>query len=600
MSAKWERLRLSHKDEIPTLLCKYAPTAKGYEVIITDLTYIWSERLDHREVLKRADKDGTTIDPSEDLDQFKVLLQKIGDALQGSPGSSSILNDGSTRDSLELMVSTKLPAPLKPLKWTLYLSKQSQSSSTSHLLLPLLREEAGWDLRQRSLLDQLKQKDWVLGKLFDKIEAMGVDLSTVFPGVSGLRTARKGSTLSQASKYIKGVAPFDEQSWLNQSSKSSSDSGLAANLLAEMTGSDSNLEQEELRPAPDKWWEHLLEHNHSTIAPAQEEPREKPGPKPSHDDLDMDTDTAPETENDEFERQETPPRLKQSKGIDEDTHPATEKKAPISKSPSPVPQKAKGKPSKGLGVIGGKKHTKKPSPSPSPSPPQPSPSPEPKHLIPEPPKRPPPTDDLETETESESESGSEPEPEPEPEPKAPSPSPSPSSPPHKEPANPPPKKSRGLGLIGGKKKQKQATPPPPPPPPPPQPVSEPQSQSPTPQKSPAATPPPKPKRTGKLGVIGGGSKAAKSSQGSGTRTVPQPQVKDEVRTSPDSVGDSVKPKIAPSRSSSPVVRRARAPPVPAEPEKEETEEERADRKREELKRQLAAKSKAPAKKKRKF
>lgn len=255
MPSKWRRLRL--QQGLPPLLFQYSWTSHGYELYMTDLTYIWSEQLSHMEILKRAEEDVATIDPSEDMQQFKVLLEKIEEALRGDRGQTT-LNGGAHADSLEMTTTTKLPAPLKPLKWTLYLSKEPPSSSTHHLLLPLLRDEVDWESRQRSLLEQLKQKDWVLSKLFDKIETLGVDLGTVFPGAAGLRTARKGTTLSEAAKFIKGVAPFDAQAWLDEINKSSPDRpGFAANLLQEMSASDSIPNLERLKPPRDKWWANL-------------------------------------------------------------------------------------------------------------------------------------------------------------------------------------------------------------------------------------------------------------------------------------------------------------------------------------------------------
>lgn len=299
MSGKWQRLRLPSHKGLPTLLFKYISTPKSYEMYITDLAQVWSEQLSHKQILKRAEEDNTTIDPSEDSAQFKVLLQKVDEALRSSPGSSMNLTSGSGTDSLELHLSTKLPSPLKPLQWDMYLFKEPHVASTNHLFLPLLREETGWESRQRTLLDQLKQKDWVLAKLFDKIEAMRIDLSTVFPATSGLRGARKESSLAQAAKYIKGVARFDEQAWLDEINKVSPESGLAANLLTEILGADTS-DPEQLNPPPYRWWESLDARGTVAVSPEPEqETREKPAPKFSKEPVEMDVVTA--SDDDEFE-----------------------------------------------------------------------------------------------------------------------------------------------------------------------------------------------------------------------------------------------------------------------------------------------------------
>ncbi|KNG89817.1 hypothetical protein ANOM_002830 [Aspergillus nomiae NRRL 13137] len=491
MSIKWQRLRITNRGEIPPLLFKYSSTSKGYELYITDLTNIWSEHLNHQDILRRADKNDTTIDPSEDAEQFGVLLQKIEDALRSQPGTTVTLNH-SPGDSLELATSTQLPAPLQPLTWAAHLIKEPQSAATDQLLLPLIKAEADWESHQRSFIDQLHRKDWILAKLFDKIEAVGIDLSTIFPGISGLRTGQKGTTLAQAAKHIKGVAPFDEKVWLEEVSASASASGLAANILAEASTSSGPNRSRNLEPPPDMWWEKLTVSK-TTPTPIREESELKKGREPPEDVLEADTDTATETEDDEFE-----PSL-------------------LAAPSTLAPQIA----------------------------------------------------DDQTDSESDLESvalapTSLPKPKPELSAKAQS-------------------KPRGLGVIGGKKKQTQAIP------------SEPQSPSLI--KSPSTTDQPPPatspsietrtKRVSKLGVIGG-----KPSKNDATPTL-TPQAEEGNDNSPREIS---KHNSEPPRSPS----AERRQPKTTENSEREEGQEKADRKREELKRQLEAKSKAPAKKKRKF
>ncbi|KAE8410508.1 XRCC4-like factor-domain-containing protein [Aspergillus pseudocaelatus] len=556
MSVKWQRLPLLNRGEIPPLLFKYSSTSKGYELYITDLTNIWSEHLTRQDILRRADEDDSTIDPSEDTEQFGVLLQKIEDALRSQPGSTVALNH-SSGDLLELTTSTKLPAPLQPLKWAARLSKEPQSAVTGQLLLPLIKAEADWKSHQRSLIDQLHRKDWILAKLFDKIETVGIDLSTIFPGISGLRTGQKGTTLAQAAKHIKGGAPFDEKAWLEDVSASASASGLAANILAEISNSNGPNRSRGLELPPDKWWKKLTVTK-TTSASIREEGEPKKGREPPKDVLEADTDTATETEDDEFERQETPPRLKQLKsgektpiniGQGEDLG-----KTPLNEPSPPPRQKSSAKPSGGLGVIGGKKQTGAP---------QPSPPAAPSTLAPQ-------LADDQIDSGSDHERVA----------LAPT-----------SPTKPKPKlsdkaqgKSRGLGVIGGKKKQRQATP------------SEPRSLSTIKSLSTTDQPPPatspsietRTKRVGKLGVIGG-----KTSKSDGTTTLALQPEKGNVDFSREMSNHSSEPPRLPSAE-------RRQPATMEQPAREEVDQERADRKREELKRQLEAKSKAPAKKKRKF
>ena len=301
MTTVWERLCLSNDEKTPPLLYKFISTAYTYEIYMTDLINVWTEQLSRQAILRRANEENTTIDPSEDAEQFGVLLQKIRDALHGETGSSATLNHRARGDSLELATYTKLPAPLEPLKWTLRLTKESPSASTSQLLLPLVMAEADWESRQQVLIEQLHKKDWVLEKLFDKIEAMGIDLGTIFPGTSGLRTGRKGTTLLQAARYIKGVAPFDEQAWRDETSKSSPHLGFAANIVKEVTGSGSTGSFEGLDVPPDAWWELVGTHNSPLAVPSTRKERNQDvEPKELKEDDATETDAGTETE-DEFE-----------------------------------------------------------------------------------------------------------------------------------------------------------------------------------------------------------------------------------------------------------------------------------------------------------
>lgn len=162
------------------------------------------------------------------------------------------------------------------------------------------------------------------------------------------------------------------------------------------------------------------------------------------------------------------------------------------------------------------------------------------------------------------------------------PSPSPSPPPSNRQTKP-----RGIGMIGGKKAEKQASP----------------QSSPIPESS--SKPQTKPRG---LGVIGGKGKARQASPPSSPP--PEAESSSEPRAKPHGLGviGGRKRETQPTSSPAATATQSSGPPSPvpalddpaAEPEKEETEEEKADRKREELKRQLEAKSKAPAKKKRKF
>ena len=294
MTAKWNKLPVP-QEKVPPLLFQYTWTRQGYDLYVTDLTFIWSERLSREEILDRGDERATTIDPSEDPSQLELLLQKVGEALRGEQGTAVTIGSSASPDALELNTTTKLPAPLNSLRWHMQLKRESASAVTRHLVVPLLRGEASWESRRQNLLEQLRQKDWILGKLFNRFEALGADLTAVFPGVAGLRTSRKVHSRSEAAKFIKGVAPFDEKHWVADV-ESSPNINMVTHLIRELAGSGNDPTLENLRVPQEKWWCLLSQPAKDTSFSLQKAQNEQ-----FQADVDLDGDTASNSEADEFE-----------------------------------------------------------------------------------------------------------------------------------------------------------------------------------------------------------------------------------------------------------------------------------------------------------
>lgn len=261
MPGSWKRLALTNNETCPPLLFRFETSSKGYEILLTDLAHIWSESLNYKQILSRASKEEASIDPSQDEDQYSVLLQKIGDALRSSDTGSyaSLIGNETRGQGMELVTTTKLPAPLDPLVWTMQLSQLPQNALTQHILLPILEGESSREARMNSLMEKLKEKDKVLGKLFDKVSSSGIDLSTVFPGMAGVKAGRKGTLFAQAAKVIKGVTPFDEDMWDKEFGEGSSNLNIGPNIVQELGGetppSNSNLKS--IGAAPEDWWSHI-------------------------------------------------------------------------------------------------------------------------------------------------------------------------------------------------------------------------------------------------------------------------------------------------------------------------------------------------------
>ncbi len=87
---------------------------------------------------------------------------------------------------------------------------QEPSILTQELLLPALRLVEAGRRREDELRRRIGEKDRVVGKLMDKLEAVGADLSMVFPGFVG---ARRGLSARQAGRVVPGLEAFSEDEW---------------------------------------------------------------------------------------------------------------------------------------------------------------------------------------------------------------------------------------------------------------------------------------------------------------------------------------------------------------------------------------------------
>lgn len=205
--------------QAPPLLVKYEFTNSQYKVFLTDLTNVWTETLERREIIKKALNLDTSIDPSEDSGQFRLLLRKLQDALEGQEGSHLSLSSGMRYDELVLHTVTKLPPPWEPLKWPFHLACAHADLLNTELLLPCLSQQFVANAQVESLLHILKEKEHVLNKLADKINSDGMDFANLFPGALGSRVGMKLSR-EQAGKFVKGLSEFDESEWRNTLSAS--------------------------------------------------------------------------------------------------------------------------------------------------------------------------------------------------------------------------------------------------------------------------------------------------------------------------------------------------------------------------------------------
>lgn len=543
--------------ELPTLLISTSFGSASYTVHLTDLTHIWSESLERRDIYRRSQKESTSIDPT-DGDQIHVLLDKIRLGIDGGKGTSLSLaiNRDADTPEITLNITVDLPGGLNPLEWPIILTPASQSLLTAHLVVPLLEAQQMRMREMASLADILRDKDQVIQKLVDKLESEGTELGQVFPHIAG-KSGRKIDRKS-AEEKVKGLKLFDKQVWRQglENGESPNIEQLASQIFG--SGGPWNLNikgSSNISKRPDNWWQSLKGDTFelcSKMPTLDERSKAKKG-KGAEKSVPKEEEST--EDDDDFQVQVTPPRRaqnEQKRGTDqpmddESTEdddddldaPSQKPKIPDSSPPSQLAKSPVKKAPKKLGVLGGKREPPKPIPE----------------------------DDDETE-------GSTPSPiqkshrladrsaSPVAEPSTAKPkrtlgrvggkktSPQPEV---EEPAKEQPKPSRGrLGQIGGKKKEPTPSP------------SEPEPEA----EAVASPPKPAVETKKKLGSLGG----AKSKAGGEA----------SVRPSEEPRGRAIKQEEE------------------KEPPPRETSEERANKKREQLKIELEQRAKAPAKKKRKF
>ena len=211
--AQWTPLRCSNFEG--SLLYSFNASSANYSLYVTDLCRIFHERLTRSEILQRASDTECRIDPSQDEGQFSILLDKIRTALEGQDGTNvTAIHCGGNNFRLSLIAP--LPPPFESLEWIVEPSELAPEHLRSHLIDPLISTAAFHKRRIEDLIDQLHEKDHIISKLLDKMEASGIDLTAVFPGAAGVKTSRKGGNRDAVAKQVKGLASFEEQRWMEQ------------------------------------------------------------------------------------------------------------------------------------------------------------------------------------------------------------------------------------------------------------------------------------------------------------------------------------------------------------------------------------------------
>ncbi|KAI9828533.1 MAG: hypothetical protein M1819_006590 [Sarea resinae] len=308
MPSGWTQFPLgSSASDLPPLLVKSDFCSTGYSIFVTDLDYIWTESLDRRQIFKRALNENTSIDPSEDPSQMRILLEKIQAAIQGDEDTDMILASPEGPQQLVLKITAPLPAPLSPLEWTLRLELHPKGTLQDELILPLLSAQIALSQRSQSLMDIIREKDHVIARLVDKLEASGTDLGSLFPGAAGLmsRNKNKGSNRETVGRVVRGLGNFDEEEWSADMKKTFK----GEDSFGDTSSLEGLVEKHQKHERTDKWWEGLGQN------PAADTPRAASARTQSRVGSRLKMPANARTEgkqnsDEEFQRQKTPPNIR--------------------------------------------------------------------------------------------------------------------------------------------------------------------------------------------------------------------------------------------------------------------------------------------------
>ncbi|KAL2174164.1 XRCC4-like factor-domain-containing protein [Thermothelomyces heterothallicus CBS 202.75] len=359
---------------IPTLLVSTDFKADSYSIHLSDLANVWAERLDRRPIIKRGMMEDTSIDPSDGPDQIRKMLELLRAAFDSGDSehanTSLTLSRDDDEDSLVIHVTCVLPKPLKPFKWPMHLKKCPQSTLTSELVLPMIQAQEARTREIDQLVSLLREKDAVITRLVDKLEATGTGLEYVFHSLSGKRRV----TRAVAEEKVKGLAAFSESEFRSKAAevRPITQASDVSALLGSVFGPPglqykSDLEIQASAGLED-WWKKLMKGSKVILSPELPEKRRLQSEVTSQE---------PEAskEEDDFQVQSTPPGARPTRqrgspasAVDDDETSDGEDTA--EPAPPPLsPAKTKETASK-LGTIGrNRKPTSSPPRPPSPPPP---------------------------------------------------------------------------------------------------------------------------------------------------------------------------------------------------------------------------------------
>ena len=212
----WQVFELSEQPDgltVPQLLVKPVFTSDSYVVHLTDLSNIWSEKLDLDGIVERASQEQCPIEVSkQDTTQLTILLENVIKSLSSSDDAFRRMSR-TEDDGVTLNTTISLPEPLDSLTWKFHLEKSNSAVLKDELILPLLLSSHIQHERIISLVSIIADKDRALTRLVDQYESSNMDLAAAFPAINSLKSGKRAIKREQAAKHIPGLRPFRELAW---------------------------------------------------------------------------------------------------------------------------------------------------------------------------------------------------------------------------------------------------------------------------------------------------------------------------------------------------------------------------------------------------
>ncbi|KAK1977419.1 XRCC4-like factor-domain-containing protein [Colletotrichum cereale] len=316
----WRQLPISSSTGLPNLLVSTSFSTTSYTIHITDLANIWVESLDRKAIYKRSLNESTSIDPTDGDSNMCAFLSKIRSVFDSSHQDhdkaslslSTIPSKEAGAEGLTLSIVCELENT-KPLEWPMYLQKCPQSELASELVVPLTEAYTTGRRQVDSLKDIIRQKDAIIAKLLDKLEASGTRLENVFTVLS----AKQKPTRKMAEDKVKGLAPFRSESWLSQLDKNQEE---MSSLFQYVFGADGleycrNTDVHD-NTSLDDWWIKIqllcipiVETTSSSRLNQSGRPSSNPAQLAPQGSAAKDAEVVAEDDDDDFQVQSTPPHL---------------------------------------------------------------------------------------------------------------------------------------------------------------------------------------------------------------------------------------------------------------------------------------------------